>query len=55
MLAPHQNKRQFKQPQPALTVSVEISADYSNGVSDQITRAVAENATNLNFKTKTWE
>jgi predicted AAA+ superfamily ATPase len=42
-------------PNAKVTVSVEISADYSNGASDQIKRAVAENATNLNFKTKTWE
>lgn len=36
-------------------VSVEISADYPEGVSDQIKRAVSENAMNLGFRNKTWE
>lgn len=36
-------------------VSVEITAEFPNGVSDQIKRAVSENATNLGFKNKTWE
>jgi predicted AAA+ superfamily ATPase len=42
-------------PNATVKISVEISAEYPHGASDQIKRAVAENATNLNFKTKTWE
>jgi predicted AAA+ superfamily ATPase len=42
-------------PNATLKITVEISAEYPHGASDQIKRAVAENATNLNFKTKTWE
>jgi hypothetical protein len=34
---------------------VEITADYPEGVSDQIKRAVSENATSLGFKNRTWE
>jgi uncharacterized protein len=36
-------------------VSLEISADFPEGVSDQIKRAVSENAASLGFKNKTWE
>jgi hypothetical protein len=36
-------------------VTVEIAAEYPDGVSDQIKRAVSENATNLGFKNKAWE
>jgi predicted AAA+ superfamily ATPase len=36
-------------------VSVEITADFPEGVSDHIKRAVSENATSLGFKNKTWE
>ena len=36
-------------------VSVEISADYPEGVSDQIKRAVSENAASLGFRNKMWE
>ncbi|OGR05786.1 MAG: hypothetical protein A2511_04565 [Deltaproteobacteria bacterium RIFOXYD12_FULL_50_9] len=36
-------------------VSVEISADFPEGVTDQIKRAVSENAVSLGFKNKTWE
>ena len=36
-------------------VSVEITADFPEGVSDQIKRAISENATSLGFKNKTWE
>jgi len=39
----------------SVKVSVEITADFSEGVSDQIKRAVSENATSLGFKNKTWE
>ena len=36
-------------------VSVEISADFPEGVSDQIKRAVSENAASLGFKNRSWE
>lgn len=36
-------------------VSVEITADFPEGVSEQLKRAVSENAGNLGFKNKTWE
>ena len=36
-------------------VSVEITADFPEGVSDHIKRAISENATNLDFKNKAWE
>lgn len=39
----------------AVHVTVEISADFPDGVSDQIKRAVTENASHLGFKAKTWE
>lgn len=42
-------------PRATLKVTVEISADFPEGVSDQIKRAVSENATSLEFGTKTWE
>lgn len=41
--------------QASVTVSVEINAEFPAGVSDQIKRAVSENATSLGFKNKTWE
>jgi hypothetical protein len=41
--------------QATVTVSVEITANYPGGVSDQIKRAVSENAGSLGFKNKTWE
>lgn len=41
--------------QASVKVSVEISAEFPAGVSDQIKRAVSENATSLGFKNKTWE
>jgi hypothetical protein len=34
---------------------VEINADFPEGVSDHIKRAVSENAISLSFKNKTWE
>jgi hypothetical protein len=34
---------------------VEINADFPEGVSDHIKRAVSENAISLSFKSKTWE
>lgn len=42
-------------PTAKIQVSVEISADFPEGVSDQIKRAVSENAANLKFKNKAWE
>ncbi len=42
-------------PNAKVSVSVEINAEYPNGASDQIKRAVSENAGSLGFKTKTWE
>jgi uncharacterized protein len=42
-------------PQAELKITVEISADFPNGATDQIKRAVSENAKNLGFKTSTWE
>lgn len=39
----------------SVTISVEINAKFPKGVSDQIKRAVSENATSLGFKNKTWE
>ena len=41
--------------QSTVRVSVEITADFPDGVSDQIKRAISENATSLGFKNKTWE
>lgn len=42
-------------PNANVRVTVEISADFPEGASDQIKRAVTENANSLNFRTKTWE
>ena len=42
-------------PNATLKITVEINAEYPVGASDQIKRAVSENATNLGFKTKNWE
>lgn len=42
-------------PNAEVKVTVEISAEFPAGVSDQIKRAVSENATSLGFKSKTWE
>lgn len=42
-------------PQASVRISLEIQADFPGGVSDQIKRAVSENATSLGFKNKTWE
>lgn len=41
--------------QASVKVSVEITADFPEGVSDQIKRAISENATTLGFKNKAWE
>lgn len=42
-------------PNASLNITVEINADFPTGASDQIKRAVTENATSLGFKTKSWE
>jgi len=42
-------------PNASLKITVEIAADFSAGASEQIKRAVLENAANLGFKTKNWE
>ena len=42
-------------PQASVSVTLEITADFPAGVSDQIKRAVSENATSLGFRNKTWE
>ena len=42
-------------PNATVKVTVEIDAEFPAGVSDQIKRAVTENATSLGFKSKTWE
>ena len=42
-------------PNATVKVTLEISADFPNGASDQVKRAVSENANALCFKSKTWE
>jgi predicted AAA+ superfamily ATPase len=42
-------------PQSELKITLEINASFPNGASDQIKRAVSENAKSLGFKTWTWE
>ena len=42
-------------PQAELKITVEINADFPTGASDQIKRAVSENAKSLGFKSGTWE
>ena len=42
-------------PLAEVKITVEINANFPNGASDQIRRAVAENAKSLGFKTSTWE
>ncbi len=42
-------------PNAALTITLEINADFPQGASDQIKRAVTENAASLGFKSKSWE
>ena len=44
-----------KDPNATVKVTVEISSDFPEGASDQIKRAVSENASTLGFKTKAWE
>jgi predicted AAA+ superfamily ATPase len=42
-------------PNANLEITIEINAEFPSGASDQIKRAVSENATSLEFKSKTWE
>jgi uncharacterized protein len=42
-------------PQAELKITLEINATFPNGATDQIKRAVSENAKSLGFKTSTWE
>ena len=42
-------------PTAALKITVEIDAKFPEGASDQIKRAVSENATSLDFGAKTWD
>ena len=42
-------------PNAEVKVTVEISAEFPEGASDQIRRAVSENAASLSFETKSWD
>lgn len=42
-------------PNAALKITLEISAEFPNGVSDHIKRAVSENARSLGLKPPSWE
>jgi hypothetical protein len=42
-------------PNATLRITLEIDAEFPDGASDTIKRAVSENATSLEFKTKDWE
>ena len=42
-------------PRAQVDVRLEIQAEFPNGVSDQIKRAVSENANQLDFTNNTWE
>ena len=42
-------------PNATLRVTLEIAADFPDGASDQIRRAVSENANSLSFKSQNWE
>jgi hypothetical protein len=42
-------------PNASVSVTLEISAEFADGASDQIRRAVSENANNLTFKSQHWE
>jgi predicted AAA+ superfamily ATPase len=42
-------------PNASLNITLEINAEFPSGASDQIKRAVTENATSLGFQTKAWE
>ena len=42
-------------PEATISVSIRISAEFPEGASDQIKRAVTENANALKFTNKEWE
>lgn len=42
-------------PNAKVKITVEIQADFPSGASDQVRRAVSENAASLGFKMKEWE
>jgi hypothetical protein len=42
-------------PNASVKVRLEINADFPDGASEQIKRAVSENASSLGFKNKAWE
>jgi hypothetical protein len=42
-------------PAANVSVTLEITAEFENGVPDHIKRAASENATSLGFKAKEWE
>lgn len=42
-------------PNASVKVTVEISAEFPEGVSDQLKRSVTENSNSLGLKTKVWE
>lgn len=44
-----------KDPQARVTITLEISAEFPEGVSDDIKRAVSENGSTLKFKINSWE
>jgi len=42
-------------PQAVVRVSVEIQAEFPQGVTDEVKRAVTENAGSLEFRVREWE
>jgi hypothetical protein len=42
-------------PNATVKVTLEVSAEFPAGASDQTKRAVSENATSLGFKNRRWE
>jgi hypothetical protein len=44
-----------KDPNSAIKITLEINAEFPDGVSDQTRRAVSENAGSLGFKVREWE
>ena len=42
-------------PNAVVKVTVEITADFPDGATDQVKRAVSENARSLGLKTSDWE
>jgi hypothetical protein len=44
-----------KDPQARVTITLEIAAEFPEGVSDDIKRAVSENGSTLKFKINAWE